>query len=173
MRGKLEKKGHYDLFETTKGSQILNLNDKTFFAVVEGQQGDILVGTDQDHQKKKTIIKGQFYLANFDNDPEFNDLPHLFLEEKNQYREWILPNNYPTKSDYQKKLIRTNNLVSRSKVLEHVEGQGTQGSEKQYQDKPEGLRNKSKAELYEMAKKQDIQNRSKMSKEELINHLSG
>jgi len=171
MRGKLEKEGKYDLFETTKGSQILNLNDKSFFAVVEGQRGDILVGTDADHEKKNTIKNGQFYLANFDDDPEFNDLPHLFLQEGNKFREWILPNDYPTKSDYQKKLVRTNNLVSKSKVEEHVKGEGKKGTEKQYQDKPEGLRAKSKDELYEMAKKEDIPNRSSMDKEELVKEL--
>lgn len=172
MRGKLEKEGKYDLFETTKGHQILNLNNKIFFAVVEGQRGDILVGTDADHEKKKTVKKGQFYLANFDNDPEFRDLPHLFLQEGKEFREWILPNNFPTKSDFQKKLIRTNNLVPKSKVEEHVKGEGNIGTEKQYQDKPEGLRTKSKKELYEMAKKQDIPNRSRMKKEELVKKLA-
>lgn len=172
MRGKLEKEGRYDLFETTEGHQILNLNDKSFFAVVEGKRGDILVGTDADHEKKKSVKKGQFYLANFDDDPEFRDLPHLFLQEGKKFREWILPNNYPTKSDYQKKLIRTSDLVSKSKVEEHVHGKGKKGTEKQYQGKPEGLRTKSKKELYEMAKKQDVPNRSKMKKEDLVKELS-
>jgi len=172
MRGKLEKEGRYDLFETTEGNQILNLNDKNYFAVVEGQRGDILVGTNADHQKKKTIKKGQFYLANFNNDPEFSDIPHLFLQEGKKFREWILPNNYPTKNDYQKKLIRTSDLVSKSKVEEHVKGKGRKGTEKQYQGKPEGLRAKSKKELYEMARKQDIPNRSKMKKEDLVKELA-
>lgn len=132
MRGKLEKHGSYELFETTHGHQILNLDDKEWFAVV----------------------KGEFYLANFKNDPEFQDMPHLFLEKKNSYIEFILPNGLPTKSDHQKKLVKSDVQVPKDKVKEHVEGTGNVGTEKQYQDKPEGLRAKSKSELYEEAKKE-------------------
>ncbi len=172
MRGKLENEGHYELFETTHGNQILNLNDKHFFAVVKGQRGDILVGTNEDHKKDKTLKEGHFYLSDFDDDPEFRDLPHLFLQEGNKYREWILPNDKPTQKDYQKKLVKTGNLVPRSKVERHVKGKGNVGSEKQYQEEPEGLRAKTKEELYEMARKKDLSGRSKMNKEELVKKLA-
>jgi len=122
MRGKLEKQGNYELFETTNGHQILNLNNKNYFAVIKGQKGDMLIATDSDHEKARTINKGKFYLADFDNDPEFSDMPHLFLQEGDKYREWILPNDEPSKADYQKKLVRTKKMVSKSKVEEHVKG---------------------------------------------------
>lgn len=171
MRGKLENQGHYELFETTKGHQILNLNDEQWYAVVEGQQGDLLVHSDSDHEKKKTLQEGEFYLANFKDDPEFRDMPHLFLQDGKQYSEFILPNGFPTKSDHQKKLIRSDEKISKDKVKKHVEGKGDVGTEKQYQGKAEHLRSKSKHELYEEAKKQDVKGRSKMDKEELIQHL--
>ena len=171
MRGKLKKHGSYELFETTHGHQILNLDDKEWFAVVEGQQGDLLVHSDSDHEKKKSLEKGEFYLADFKDDPEFRDMPHLFLEKGNKYLEFILPNGLPTKSDHQKKLIRSDEQVQKDKVKEHVEGKGNVGTEKQYKDEPEGLRAKSKSDLYEEAKKQGIEGRSKMDKEELVQHL--
>ena len=171
MRGDLKKHGHYELFQTTHGHQILNLDDKEWFAVVKGQQGDLMVHSDSDHQKDKTLEKGEFYLADFKDDPEFRDMPHLFLEKEDKYIEFVLPNGLPTKSDHQKKLIRSNEKVPRDKVKEHVEGKGNVGNEKQYQDKPEGLRAKNKGELYEEAKKEDIKGRSKMDKEELVQHL--
>lgn len=173
MRGKLENEGHYELFMTTKGHQILNLNDKTFFAVVKGQRGDMLVATDADHQKDKTVKQGKFYLADFKDDPEFRDMPHLFLQEGNKFREWILPNDKPTRGDYQKKLVKTGNLVSKSKVESHVKGKGNAGSEKQYEGRPESLRTKSRNELYGMAQKRNIPGRSKMNKEELVKKLEG
>lgn len=172
MRGKLESEGHYELFMTTNGNQILNLNDKNFFAVVKGERGDILVRTDADHQKDKTIKKGKFYLADFDNDPEFSDMPHLFLQESNQYREWILPNDKPTKSDYQKKLVKTGNLVDKANVEAHVKGRGNAGREKQYEGQPENLRSKTREELYRIASKRNIRGRSKMNKEELVKELA-
>lgn len=193
MQGNLEKRGKYELFETTKGHQILNLNNQEFYAVVEGQRGDILVRSDSDHQKKKTVKKGEFYLADFDDDPEFNDIPHLFLQEnETQYREWILPRGVPSDKDYQKKLVRSNNRVESDKVEYHTEGSGKKGREKKYagtekeaKSKAEAagqktssssdvkeLSQKTKGELYELAKQKDISGRSKMDKHELVSALA-
>lgn len=193
MQGNLEKRGQYELFETTKGHQILNLNDKEFYAVVEGQRGDILVRSDSDHEKKRTVKQGNFYLADFDDDPEFNDIPHLFLQENNsQYREWILPRGTPSDKDYQKKLVRTDNKVGNDKVKYHTEGSGKKGREKKYEgtekhaksrseasgkgessgDGRDTLAQKTKTELYNLAKRENISGRSNMDKDELINALS-
>lgn len=193
MQGNLEKRGQYELFETTKGHQVLNLNDKEFYAVVEGQKGDVLVRSNSDHQKRKTVKKGNFYLADFDDDPEFNDIPHLFLQENNsQYREWILPRGTPSDKDYQKKLVRTDNAVGKDKVKYHTEGSGKKGREKKYEGTekhaksrreasgkgpPSGntrdaLTQKTRAELYDLAKQENISGRSSMDKDELIHALS-
>ena len=40
MRGELKKEGKYELFETTHQHQILSLDNKEYYALVEGQQGD-------------------------------------------------------------------------------------------------------------------------------------
>lgn len=114
--------GRYDLFETTKGHQILSLNDEDWYALVEGEKGDIIVQSDSDHEKKKTLQEGRFYLADFEDDPDFNDVPHLFLQQGDQYQEFILPNGLPTRGDHQKKLIRSNKKVPESKIREHVAG---------------------------------------------------
>lgn len=191
MQGKLEGEGKYELFETTKGHQILNLDGKKWFAVVKGKYGDILVKSDSDHKKKKTLKKGKFYHADFDDDPEFRDLPHLFLEEGDKFREWILPNDAPSNKDYQKKLVKSDNLVDKSTVEYHVKGAGKKGTEKQYKgtkkeakskaeasgkNRPpvsgKDIENMSKSELYEKAKKKDIKGRSTMSKKDLIEALS-
>lgn len=173
MRGKLKKEGNYELFKTTKGHEILNLEDRDFYALVTGQQGDIIVHSDQDHKKQRTVSSGKFYYADFRNDPEFQDMPHLFMEDGSKFRELILPEGLPTKSDHQKKLVKTKERLSKDKVEEHVKGKGDKGSEKQYSDKKEGLRARTKEELYDLAQKHDIEGRSKMDKEELVNKLEG
>lgn len=171
MRGDMKKEGDYELFETTKGHQILNLKDQDFYALVKGQQGDIIVHSDPDHKKSKTISQGRFYYADFKDDPEFQDMPHLFMEDGSEFREFILPEGLPRKSDPQKKLVRTGKKVSRDKVMEHTRGKGDKGNEKQYSDKAEGLRARKKDELYDMARKQDVEGRSEMSKEDLVRAL--
>ncbi|WP_373057625.1 hypothetical protein [Zunongwangia sp. H14] len=172
MRGKLKKEGKHELFRTTHGNQILNLDDKDFYALVEGQKGDVIVLSDEDHKKQSSLSKGKYYYADFQDDPEFQDMRHLFMEDGNKFRELILPEGLPTKSDTQKKLIRESKKLSKEKILEHVKGKGNKGSEKQYSDNKEGLREKNKEELYDMGRKEGISGRSKMDKEELVKKLS-
>lgn len=171
MNGKV-KKGQHELFETTAGHQILTLDNKKWYAVVKGEKSDILVGSDSDHEKKKILTKGQYYYAEFKDDPEFQDTPHLFMKDGSQYREFILPNGFPSKKGDKVRVVRTGDKLSAAKVEAHVTGKGNTGQEKQYEDKPEGLRSKTKKELYALAKKQRLEGRSKMSKEELVKKLA-
>jgi hypothetical protein len=172
MRGKLEKEGKYELFETTHGHEILVLNKKDYYAVVKTSQGHLLVKSDADHKKDHEVDSGKFYLADFEDDPAFKDMPHLFLKEGKKYQEFILPNDLPTDSDTQKKLIIEDDKIGKRKVERHVEGKGNRGDEKQYSGKPESLRQKTKKELYDMARNRHIDGRSEMNKEELVQAVS-
>lgn len=123
MSANVKEKGNYGLFETTHGHRILVLNDKQWYAWVEGQQGEILVHSDSDHNKDHTIQEGDFYLAEFEDDPEFqNNQPHLFLQKGDEFQELIVPNGLPTESDNQKKVVSTDETVAKDKLkvrLEH------------------------------------------------------
>ena len=171
MRGDLKKEGKYELFRTNHGHNILNLDDKNYYAFIEGDQGDVIIQSDSDHKKEKTVSKGKYYYADFEDDPEFKDMRHLFMEDGDKFKEIILPEGLPKKKDYQKKLVRTDEKIPKDKVKEHVKGKGNKGSEEQYEGKKEGLREKSKEELYDKAKKEGIEGRSKMDKEELIKKI--
>lgn len=171
MRGKIRKEGKYELFETTRGHTILNLENENYYALVEGQQGEIIVKSDSDHKREKSIAEGEYYYVDFEDDPEFIDMPHLFLQDQNEYNELILPEGLPNSENYQKKLIRPDGRLSRDKVLQHVKGSGNRGKEKQYSERAEGLRTKKKDELYDLAQKYDIKDRSKMNKDELAKAL--
>lgn len=168
MRGDLKKEGKYELYRTNHGHDILHLDKQDYFAFIEGDQGDVIIKSDSDHKKEKTISKGKYYYADFKDDPEFKDMRHLFMEDGNKFKEIILPEGLPKKNDYQKKLVRTDEKIAKDKVEEHIKGKGNKGSEEQYRDKKESLRNKTKEELYDKAKEKDISGRSKMDKEELI-----
>lgn len=170
MKGKLKKKGKYELFNTTENHQILSLDEKQFFALVKGQKGDIIVHSDSDHKKKKSVSEGKYYYADFKDDPEFKDMTHLFMEDNSKFREFILPEGFPTKQDPQKKIIRPKEKLNKSKVENHVDI-GKKGNGKQSKREEEALNDKTKKELYEMAKKEDIGGRSKMNKKQLIKNL--
>ncbi len=114
-------KGNYELFETTHGHRILVLNGERWYAWVEGQKGEILVLSDSDHEKDHTIQEGRFYLAEFQDDPEFrNNQPHLFLQKGDEFQEVIVPNGLPTGSDNQKKIVATGESVAKDKLEEHL-----------------------------------------------------
>src|SRR5215212_6267156 len=121
MSVKVEDKGHYELFETTNGNHILVLTDERWSPWVEGQQGEILVHTDSDHEKDHTIQEGQFYFVNFEDDPKFQDNPHLFLQKGDRFEEAILPNGLPTEQDHQKKIVDTDETVSYDELTGYLE----------------------------------------------------
>lgn len=130
MTATLQRHGRYTLFETPRQNRILALDDAEWFAWVDGQQGEILVRSGRDHDREEVIQEGEFYLVDFEDDPAFTDVPHLFLERDGQFVEVILPNGLPTDSDEQKRVVGTDKTVDRES-LEQVLGTspGTEGED--------------------------------------------
>ena len=122
MSANVKDKGRYELLETTHGHRILVLNDQKWYAWVEGEKGEILVHSDSDHKKDHTIQEGDFYLAEFEDDPKFqNDQPHLFLQKGDSFQELIIPNGLPTEQDNQKKVVSTDDTVAKEELTDHLE----------------------------------------------------
>lgn len=175
MKGTLEIEGNFELFETTHGQLILELNDKDWYAIVNGQHGHIMVKTDLDHEKRRTLHKGKFHMADVEGDPEFRDMPHLLIKEGEEYREYILPSNFP--ADDSKKVLKTDHALSGKKIEKPIKGEGE--SEKKNMDrkastgreKRKDIKSISKKELNQLAKERNIQSYSKMNKKELIEKL--
>jgi hypothetical protein len=138
MPVKVQAQGQCELFETTHQHRILVLDHKQWFAWVQGQQGEILVRSDADHQKDHTIQEGQFYLVDFEHDPTYRDVPHLFLQEGGRYEEVMLPNGLPTEKDYQKKLIKTDNTLAKGELAEYLKHPAPQGPGESRMGRPGG-----------------------------------
>src|SRR5262249_738821 len=122
----------YELFETTEHHKILVLDGKKWFAAVKGQQGDILVQSDSDHKRDRSLQKGHFYLAEFKDDPKFRDSPHLFLEKERKYQEVVLPNGLPTGGDSQKRVVWTDDTINKEELETHLEQTSTGGRSKSH-----------------------------------------
>jgi hypothetical protein len=120
MSVKIKDQGQYELFETTKHHKILVLDNKQWFAAVKGQQGDILVRSDSDHEAERTLQKGHFYFLDFKNDSKFNDVPHLFLENGEKYQEVVLPNGLPTAQDTQKRVVWTDETLRKAELEAYI-----------------------------------------------------
>lgn len=120
MTATVQRHGRYELYETPRDNRILTLGSDLSFAWVTGAQGEILVRSDEDHERARTIQEGEFYLVDFQSDPSFTDVPHLFLEREGSYRELILPNGLPTHDDTQKRVVQTEKTVSREELEQHL-----------------------------------------------------
>lgn len=120
MTAIVQRQGRYTLFETPRQNRILVLGDTQWFAWVGGEQGEILVRSDADHERDRTIQEGEFYLVNFEDDPDFTDVPHLFLEQGGAFQEVILPNGLPTDDDPQKRVVGTEKTVDALKLRSHI-----------------------------------------------------
>lgn len=138
MPVKIRDEGNYELFETTHDNRILALNDKRWFAWVEGQAGELLVQSDSDHKKKRTVQKGRFYAVDFQDDPKYKDMPHLFLEKDGKYQEAVIPNGLPTGSDHQKKVVMTGDSLEREKLEDYLKNPAEAGPGEERMDRPGG-----------------------------------
>lgn len=116
----VQRRGRYTLFETPRQNRILVLGDDQWFAWVGGQQGDILVRSDAQHERDRTIQEGEYYLVDFEGEASFTDVPHLFLERNGEFQEVILPNGLPTDDDPQKRVVGTEKTITRDELERHV-----------------------------------------------------
>lgn len=166
MENKIRKNGNYELFQTTKKHTILTLDQKEWYAVVKGQQGDIMVGSDSDHEKSRTVGQGKYILVEFEDDPEFRDMPHLFLQKGSIYEEWILPRELPSQKGDKVKVVKTKIKVDEKKIEDHIRNSGRKSEGDQ------DLRSKNRKDLLELAREKDIKGRTRMKKDELVEALS-
>ncbi|MDX1651939.1 MAG: Rho termination factor N-terminal domain-containing protein [Brumimicrobium sp.] len=164
MSAEIKNEGKFELFKTNEDNEILSY-DGNNYAFIEGKKGDIIVYSDTDYSDKKEnmIAQGKFYYVDFEDDENFNAMPHFFMEHNDHFREILLPNGFPTAEDKQKKLVRVDEELPKEKVFKSL---GISRNK-------EVLKKKNKDELYDMAKEEDIDGRSEMTKEELINELVG
>ena len=116
MTATVQRHGRYTMFETPRESRILSLGSDMWFAWVEGEQGEILVRSNADHERQRTLQEGEYYLVDFKNDESFTDVPHLFLERDGEFQEIILPNGLPTDDDAQKRVVGTDKTIARGEL---------------------------------------------------------
>lgn len=120
MTATIQRQGRYTLFETPNQNRILSLGNDLWFAWVGGQQGELLVRSDSEHERERTIQEGEYYLVQFENDPNFTDVPHLFLGRNGGFTEVILPNGLPTDDDTQKRVVGTEKTVDAETLRNHL-----------------------------------------------------
>lgn len=124
MPAHVRDRGRYELFLTARDHRILVLNDERWYAWVEGDRGELLVRSDADHERRESIEGGRFFLVDFEDDPQFKDMPHLFLQKDDRYQEMMVPDGLPTEQDRQKKIVRTEHTIAKGDLeayLEHSE----------------------------------------------------
>lgn len=115
----IKRMGQYELFETTQHHQILVLDGQDYYALVEGEYGQIIVKSDSSHQQDRTRSQGDYILFIAQDDPNWKDnVEHLQLQQGHDtYNIYILPTGFPTERDPQKKIVESEETVPSQKVL--------------------------------------------------------
>jgi hypothetical protein len=117
MSIEVNKKGQYETFETAHHHKILVLDNREYFAWIRTSQGELLVLSDQDHEREKTLHSGEYVAFTPHDEPEFNDeVEHLALGRGNKFEEFILPNGLPTESDKRKKIVTAEEHLAAEKI---------------------------------------------------------
>jgi hypothetical protein len=70
------------------------------------------------------VQQGKYFLVDFKDDPNFRDMPHLFLEKGERYQEFLLPSGLPTKLDPQKRLVVTRKTIAREELEDYLQKSG-------------------------------------------------
>jgi hypothetical protein len=112
--------GRYELREDEHRHRFLVLDGKDWYVWIDGQKSPLLVRGHPGHRSARPVQRGKFYLVDFRDEPDFRDLPHLFLQKGARYREFVLPNGLPTKRDPQKRLVVTRKLISPRKLEQRL-----------------------------------------------------
>jgi hypothetical protein len=120
MGVRIEDSGRYALLQDAHGHRFLVLNGERWFVWIEGQKSPLLVRTGPGHAKLRTVRRGRFYLADFEDDPNFRDLPHLFLQSGERYHEFVLPNGLPDDRDPQKRFVVTRHFVGKRELERYL-----------------------------------------------------
>jgi hypothetical protein len=120
MGVKVKAAGRYELREDEHRHRFLVLDGKGWYVWIDGQKSPIIVRAAREHPAARPVQRGRFYLVDFRGDPEFRDMPHLFLQKGARYREFVLPNGLPTKRDPQKRLVVTRKLISSRKLEQRL-----------------------------------------------------
>jgi hypothetical protein len=120
MAVRVKDSGRYELFEDPHGHRFLVLNGKKWFVIVGGQKSPIIVRAHPGHEKKRELQRGRFYFVDFRDDPDFRDMPHLFLQKGERFQEHILPNGLPTTRDPQKRVVLTRKTIARKELEPYI-----------------------------------------------------
>lgn len=125
MRGKVLNQGNYELLKSAEGRLLLLLNSvikkEKYFWDVSGDY-EFLILTEGFKEKSgdtsfEVYRTGHFYLIDITEDPEYPDLPHLYLQDKrNNYEDFILPDGLPDLLDTEQEIITTGNTVDQEEL---------------------------------------------------------
>jgi hypothetical protein len=113
---KVLKYGYYTLFENNYGRRILVLDGEEWYAWINDDLGPTLIYSEALGSPRldyKIIMQGRYFLENLEDDPL---MPHLLLQDDQEYMEIVLPQGMPSRIDSSKLMILTDHVFSKEYV---------------------------------------------------------
>lgn len=122
----IKREGDYELRRIDKEHHILVLDDDRYsmvhdyFTVSESSQGRLQLQPDPD-ENGELVRSGEYRLIHFRDDPKFQDVPYLFVEEDDGLREVFLPDGLPDWDEERAKYLYTERTIDVDDLDAHLE----------------------------------------------------
>lgn len=128
MIGRIQKQGHYELFEDGRGKELLVLNDdnenlESWYSIFREKEIVKMIITKvrfDDPRTQNLTQQGHFYLAVIEDDPDYPGFAHLYLQDEKGYEEFVLPEGIASLAMPEKLVIPTNKWLRREQVENYL-----------------------------------------------------
>lgn len=129
MAYEILREGDYQIHRIHRQHHVLRLDDDYFsmtddyFTIAEGSQGELSTLVRRPRQIEKLLREGRYRLIQFRGDPQFQDVPYLFLQQDGKYREMFLPSGLPRNDVDTTRYIYSDHTIDAERLKSHLDTQ--------------------------------------------------
>ena len=118
----IERQGDYQILRTTEDRRVLVLDGQSYvmhrayFTIAEGSQGELEAVNEADVDSLEVLRQGTYKVVVFCEDPQFQDIPYLFLEREGKYDELFIPRGLPGEPGAKVHYIYTDHTIDTDRL---------------------------------------------------------
>lgn len=121
MKEEMKSEGKYELFTTSDGKEVINLDNEAYYSLSEEQGGEFIASTDPDPDKYSSKATGSYYYTGTEDGEDSGRT--LYLEDGAEFRKLEFPEGWPTKrNEPKKKMVRSKDRLKKDEVLKRIKG---------------------------------------------------
>ena len=138
------KQGQYEIFRTARRERVMVLDgdhfamEPSYFTISEGAQGEFVARNAEDFDRHEILREGRFMLVEFQDDPEFQDIPYVFLERDGKFDEIYIPQGLPDEEGRRRRYIYTDHTIDAEQLEAYLSSPESESIEMERISAPSG-----------------------------------